>query len=391
VKRAEADAAKAAAKKAKLGVAAPGVEEAIVAARITPAAVSKMTLQADGYGFFSKFENHILTTQQRATAGSAQSARIDTASRTGNMGNLLDGTVYKYLNDPTGNAKDFADAPVITGRNERRRKINFHRAVEWCKKKGVPLVLWKKHIDPSQMTNEFISHMYQDPSSDVYEHFALDAPAMLLVNVVPHLRVSNGTSARMHSLTWTAQAGQDSVGAAMRDRIFRARPGQIIEVVPPDFVNVVIKTGVVIPALGEPLREITTATNEVEYEQLLPMKWWDMRAKSSKGFTKFPAHSSHAVDLGFAFTFYKVQGATLPRVILDLNFQSRIECTFAAVYVGISRVRNAEDLRLLPIIKPSVTTMIDDLRWGTQLAQWFRTCLPVPGACPRPQRSRTTI
>jgi hypothetical protein len=50
----------------------------------------------------------------------------------------------------------------------------------------VPLVLWKKAIDPLKMTPDFATRAYRDPSGEIYEHFAADAPAMLLVNIVPH-------------------------------------------------------------------------------------------------------------------------------------------------------------------------------------------------------------
>ena len=85
-----------------------------------------------------------------------------------------------------------------------------------------------------------------------------------------------------------------------------------------------------------------------------------------------PPHKSHMVELGFAFTFYKVQGATLDRVILDFDFHTRIECSFPSVYVGLSRVRQIKDLRLLPRTAKA-DTWLASLKWADELAAWMNS------------------
>ena len=83
-----------------------------------------------------------------------------------------------------------------------------------------------------------------------------------------------------------------------------------------------------------------------------------------------PTHDSHCVDLGFAFTFYKVQGATLKNVVLDFNFQTNIECKFSSIYVGLSRVRTVESMALLPLTV-AATTMLTRAGWPKDLRQWM--------------------
>ena len=59
-----------------------------------------------------------------------------------------------------------------------------------------------------------------------------------------------------------------------------------------------------------------------------------------------------AVTTAFAITFNKCQGSTLPQVILDLNQMPGgplPPLKFSSAYVGLSRVRHASDVRLLPI------------------------------------------
>ena len=58
--------------------------------------------------------------------------------------------------------------------------------------------------------------------------------------------------------------------------------------------------------------------------------------------------TTHMVDLGFAFTDYKVQGLTLDQMIIMLNKDAALH-DLATIYVGISRVTRIVDLRIWPI------------------------------------------
>ena len=58
------------------------------------------------------------------------------------------------------------------------------------------------------------------------------------------------------------------------------------------------------------------------------------------------------VDIGFSITFHKVQGSTIKRIILDLNEtpgRTVKHLDYQSAYVGVSRVRNGADMRLLPL------------------------------------------
>lgn len=58
--------------------------------------------------------------------------------------------------------------------------------------------------------------------------------------------------------------------------------------------------------------------------------------------------TTHMVDLGFAFTDYKVQGLTVDKLIIMLNKDAALH-DLATIYVGISRVTRISDLRIWPI------------------------------------------
>ncbi len=57
----------------------------------------------------------------------------------------------------------------------------------------------------------------------------------------------------------------------------------------------------------------------------------------------------HAVDLGFAITLYKIQGHTLPLLILNPYKRGCApEINLMSLLVGLSRVRESRNVRLLP-------------------------------------------
>ena len=62
------------------------------------------------------------------------------------------------------------------------------------------------------------------------------------------------------------------------------------------------------------------------------------------------------VDLGFACTYWKVQGRTLPAVVLHLSGMKK-NTVFSMFLVGISRVQFANRVRLFPPTKQDMATV----------------------------------
>lgn len=74
-------------------------------------------------------------------------------------------------------------------------------------------------------------------------------------------------------------------------------------------------------------------------------------------------HQSHAVELGFAYTDFKIQGATVEKLILLLMKRPSVpHLTIGSVYVGLTRVKRGEDIRIWPM---SLTE--DNIRHLTKL------------------------
>jgi hypothetical protein len=336
-------------------------------------AASKFARRVRGLKYISYFPDVKLKAQMRADGDEKQGALVEYMTSNGHIPDLTDGDfAMPHIDDTSSPAdiKRFRFAPFATSTNRRRRAINFAQAQSFAAERGVPLVVWRKRFNAKHV-NQDVLDGFADPSSAYYGHFVAGAPAQLVCNVVPHLCISNGTSAVMHSLTWH----DAQVGAAMRRRILAAPPGALIEVTTPDFVNVVIRSTHALPLTPLPddhyLFDRQAAAKQ-QQQYIFPMQLWCVRKpKEKRGQVVMPAHQAHQLELGFAFTLHKLQGATLDALVLDLNFGSAMMATFSAVYVGLTRVRAQNDIRLLPVASAKMSMKLRELRFDPHLRRWL--------------------
>ena len=104
----------------------------------------------------------------------------------------------------------------------------------------------------------------------------------------------------------------------------------------------------------------------VEGQAVIPLplnhtsKDFALNVPGQKGIQKhFFKTKSHGIDMGFSITLHKIQGQTCRRLIVDLNhrpFPSHI--SYSGFYVAVSRVRNGDDLRIMPL-QPNVSDLND--------------------------------
>ena len=131
--------------------------------------------------------------------------------------------------------------------------------------------------------------------------------------------IVNGSYGCVHSITWKKE---DDV-----DEIPQGLPGEVIEVPVPKTINVFLK-GKVVPVGAH--CETTT--------------------KKSAQSSVYLQRKRHQVDLGFAVTYHKVQGQTLQQVILVMHRRKSkqlLSMCFEMLYVAVTRVRRASDIRIL--------------------------------------------
>jgi len=236
----------------------------------------------------------------------------------------IDLSLYKTLdaNDVRSGGWGFATHVVV--RNKLRRCINYIQAQRWCASRGTPFITWNVDVPSvkAAMSEEGLKRLWgrMPKDSDSIGIYAQDAPCILTSNINPELGICNGTQATMDSLCFYDKEKQ----RALLERIASAVPGEEIHLCsPPDAIFVRIGCGdqaVVVP--------IIEGSDKVK-----------IRGKEIKCWR-------HMVELGFACTYHKVQGRTIPEgVILHLTNLKRNE-VYSMFLVGISRVNMSSQLRL---------------------------------------------
>ena len=93
------------------------------------------------------------------------------------------------------------------------------------------------------------------------------------------------------------------------------------------------------------------------------------RSLQVKGASEVFKFFDFGFELAFAVTYHKVQGMTLPKIILDFNGDGHASLTAAQVYVGISRVRRGNDVRILPL-RPGSAKKLADLEFRKEILAW---------------------
>lgn len=124
-----------------------------------------------------------------------------------------------------------------------------------------------------------------------------------------------------------------------------AAPGEVVRVPRPSTLNVAVG-GEIIPCGISSFREKTD--------------------QGGKAFHPFQ------VDSGYSFTFHKVQGVTVPRIVVDLNARpaklGRLQ--HGSLYVAITRVTSANGIRIMPL--RSSFSHLEKLKPNKELLLWLK-------------------
>ena len=132
----------------------------------------------------------------------------------------------------------------------------------------------------------------------------------------------------------------------MSFQITSATSGLIFLQHPPDFINVELNDSDNI-TVDEWSKLSLSSTNFI-----IPIPRRRQKKDTFKFYGNMVQYSEMAVELGFSITFNKAQGKTLQKVILNINHLpvrelNRVE--FSHLVVGLSRVKNGQDLRIFPV------------------------------------------
>jgi hypothetical protein len=253
-----------------------------------------------------------------------------------------------------GERKRWMNATIVCCDNMTRVRLNQYKAQQYAAATGQVVICWVQQL--TEKTFEHVSAAAQVHNTTVddivrkYDEltffFVPGAPAILTRNINNDEKLTNGTRCTLHSLTLLPEDEQ-----LLRQQISTSVPGSIVHLKsPPVTVNVHLPDtwypgthplSIVADKNVIPLRQSTQQTSVRLSSESKHGRLDSNHVSTTLNF------KSHDVDLAFAVTYHKVQGQTLSEVILDVSSNSHPPIQLSSFYVGISRVRSSESIRLL--------------------------------------------
>jgi hypothetical protein len=251
---------------------------------------------------------------------------------------------------------DWKDALICVQSNNER----FHLNEQFIKLKAIEmkdvLLWWDNEIThPPSLPEQVELHLRKKFSAELNGYFLKGAPVILTSNVAPVLQVANGSNGVLDSVIYIDEGDRRLVS----DQIAIAKVGSMVKLhKQPDYI--IIKLNMEIPTSVK--NNATLNIGNMLYPErndsgyLIPMSM--TKDMYNKNVIKFGPKDKMAIikynkfpfDLLYACTTYKLQGATVTKLIVDLNQrpQGLKAMDLRSLYVILSRVKDLGDLRIVP-------------------------------------------
>jgi hypothetical protein len=246
-------------------------------------------------------------------------------------------TKEDILQDPS-----WLDAPIVVCSNKERSALNLTQSTRFAIRNNVPILQWKREISNSvaDTLGDVGCDLLYDNEPDLTGIFVQGAPGFLNNNLNPTEGLANGTPIVLHSITFSDDVDQEQYIHLIEN----ATPGAFVDIPAPRTVNVLVPS----LDLDEWLRagHLSLSTTDV----VIPLVYKSCEKSLITVDSQHIYYKSHMHDLAFAVTFHKMQGQTVKKIILDINCRptSLGSLDFHAFYVGISRVKQGTNIRILP-------------------------------------------
>ena len=259
-----------------------------------------------------------------------------------------------------------AFAPIVVLSNHERHRLNVHQVQAFARAYNLPLIRWKLPLAGkgiAALSQGILDGLFENEVG-LWQYFVRGAPCMLLTNIEPTKSLANGSMGFLHSLCF-ADGPPSQVHEAERRNSFAVvdlpSPPLSMNIMPilaDDDDGCGIETltpgAVVVPILASShLLEFDTSSLYAVMNHV----------------PRTLHHHGHPVALAFAITDFKVQGRTLD--FLNMSLASRPfppHLDLKGFYVMISRVRNADGIRVLS--RDDDLRHLAKLRHARELAVW---------------------
>lgn len=283
---------------------------------------------------------------------------------------LRDLSCYKTLSKSDVKNPEWKFAPVLVTTNRERMTIVAKQAQLFAQAHSTYVFKWRNPLSCWKNKPGDTSDLYR-ANPMLWQYFVPGAEAFLTSNINPRLGLANGTPCTAHSVVLDPQ-GTDY------HRIMEIVSGdnplpfgsEIILDEAPAAVNMRIHSGLdgKLPSNNkkrqlDALREHSVVSDSDDI--VIPISKTGDKFKATRMRNGSPSLSNIssvkvktalAFDLAFAMTVHKAQGRTMKRVIIALTHRPEVtlQMKFASVFVGMSRVKTSNHLRMLEHIPGTV-------------------------------------
>jgi hypothetical protein len=282
--------------------------------------------------------------------------------------------------DIDDNPEDWKFAPILVETNAERMEITKSQAHLFAKHYETYVFKWRAQCrkwlnNPSPEEKKVLV----DSNPFFWQYFVAGSTGYLNANICVQLGLANGTEVIYDSLVFQKTSTSKKIMELLEQTDEQGNPiipfGSEIELdEPPYAVNVEIVQGldgkkptrkrqkqldelqkfsiaeegsnkIVIPIV----RSTDQEGNVVDESGSTKWKWYKCQDPNNILSPLYSVQIANIfpIDLGFAMTVYKAQGRTIHRVILAFAHRPQQQMKFAAIFVGLSRVKQSEHLQLL--------------------------------------------
>ena len=256
-------------------------------------------------------------------------------------------------------------APIGVLGNAERDLLNARQIEAFAKAFDLPLIKWRLPVnftynrgDPEEV--RIIDELYRHEPA-LWGYFVEGAPGYMTATMCAPRKLVNGSPVLLRSLVFEGNVVPEAVSEALAGGGFR-----VIELEePPKYINVIVGGaatgdgvrlwhGVRLDDLSDCIESLEGTDEQVvpigtAYREQDSLHLTSMYAAQNAYPYTVPAGMGHTVSLAFAVTDFKLQGRTLPRLILSVGTnRGGMPMRLSKLYVLISRVQAASGLRMLP-------------------------------------------
>jgi len=263
----------------------------------------------------------------------------------------------------------WADTAIITTGNNHRLTIDNFKSAEWAKRRQDVRFVWREQLQcgsqviESEEVKQYLYTNYPEFTGFFVRH----APGYLTHNISPTRELSNGTPVRYETIVLHDNEDADEI----QRKIINCEPGgDVVLDYPPKYIIV---------SVSNDKRKFFDGIFKEHDLLLVPIEVSDFKTYvkvrlSNKKDPTAVSIQSHPVTMSFSFTFHKVEGQTMEKVVVDVNARPFApHLLHSGLFTAISRVRRRDNIRFMPL-QPGCKDLshLLKLRPPEELYEWLK-------------------